>query len=153
MNEYRQVPASLFIGAEMHGRKFVVEFDGAAVALPDVRYRTLISLVDCRLKRQTGLAFLADFDVAGSGTLLYQTIRRLREDIDAVYGAGVGKLLIETCGSCTYRLQIARGRIEIDPNLLLELSPVHLPTELVQQLIENAAAVRGAESRAAVVGD
>lgn len=134
----RPIPLTLRVTAQLLRRRFVVEFDSYPVKLPCCRHSALLTLIKACQERTSGYASLKDFDVADKSELLFQTICRLRQDIDAACGKGVGMSLIETCGSCTYVLNIEPTQIEIDPNLI-ELAPVHLPLELVERLIDNAA--------------
>lgn len=137
---------SLEFVANLAGRRYGVRVNRKRVYLQYSPYRALVDLADCLFKRECGYAFLQDFDVAGSKNALYQAMHRLKEEVKVGFRDPEAEV-IEACGNCTYLLLVERENIEVNPNLI-ELSPVHLPTELVERLIKNAAKLRTAQHEA-----
>lgn len=128
--------ASLRITSELAAGKYIVAADDKTeIVLPHGRFQTLVTLACCLLTKPRGYAIPADFDLGDEA--LRKAISRLRKDIDAVLGPGVGNRLIRLMGHQTYRLKLPGGGISVDSDIEA-LVPHHLFRRDVDVLLRHA---------------
>ena len=104
--------------AEFCGEHCAIRLNGVPIPFPAARYEALVVLVDAKLGSVSGRAELVESHDTRSKNLAFQTIRRARMDIDAVWGIGIGELLIASCGGGAYRLTLDREQVSVDPSVL-----------------------------------